>query len=103
MTNPYRLPSTIVPSAYRIRLTPDLEAATFTGSVEVDVEVAEPVTAITLNAMELELSPATFRSGSVEVVSADPILDGEYQTATFAFDAPLPVGGATISLTFTGS
>jgi puromycin-sensitive aminopeptidase len=102
VTNPYRLPSTIVPTAYRIRLVPDLEAATFTGEVEVDVEVSEPVTTISLNAMMLELSPATFRSGSVEVVSADPILDGEYQTADFSFDAPLPVGIATISLSFAG-
>ena len=43
MTNPYRLASTVVPSDYRLELAPDLEAATFTGSVEIDVEVTEPV------------------------------------------------------------
>jgi hypothetical protein len=31
--NPYRLARTVVPSAYRIFLTPDLDRATFAGRV----------------------------------------------------------------------
>jgi puromycin-sensitive aminopeptidase len=101
-TNPYRLGSTVVPSAYRLRMRPDLDAATFSGTVEIDVEVTEPVTSVSLNAIELELEPATMRSGALKAVSAPPVLDGTYETATFTFDAPLPVGPATLTLSFTG-
>jgi puromycin-sensitive aminopeptidase len=101
-SNPYRLASTVIPSAYRLRMVPDLDAATFTGSVEIDVEVTEPVSTVSLNAIELEVSPASVRSGQLETVSATPVLDQTYETATFTFDAPLPVGPATLALTFTG-
>jgi puromycin-sensitive aminopeptidase len=100
--NPYRLAAEVVPSAYRLRMVPDLDAATFTGSVEIDVEVTQPVTSFALNAIELEVSPASLRFGTLESVSSTPILDETYETATFRFDAPLPVGPATLTLTFAG-
>ena len=103
MTNPYRLPSTIVPSVYRIWLAPDLEAATFAGAVEIDIDITEPVSSLSLNALDLELSPATVRSGDHEIVSVALATDEKYETATFTFDAPLTVGDATLSLTFTGT
>ena len=49
----YRLPTAVRPHAYRLVLTPDLPAATFTGDVEIDVTIAEPTSSITLNAAEL--------------------------------------------------
>jgi aminopeptidase N len=57
--NPYRLARTVVPSAYRIFITPDLEKFTFSGRVEIDVDVKESVSELTLNAIELELGAAT--------------------------------------------
>ncbi len=101
-TNPYRLPSTVVPSAYRIFLTPDLENFTFSGRVEIDVHVHESVTSFALNAIELELGGATLTSGGVAHHSTDLSTNEEYQTATFTFDSPLPVGDATIELAFKG-
>jgi puromycin-sensitive aminopeptidase len=101
-SNPYRLADTVTPTAYRLRMVPDLDAATFNGTVEIDVDVTEPVREITLNAIELEVSAATLRSGTVEVVSSAPKMDGTYETATFTFDESLPVGAATLELTFTG-
>ena len=49
----YRLPRTVVPSRYDLRLEPDLAAATFAGRVEIAVTVREPVEEIVLNAAEL--------------------------------------------------
>ena len=46
--DPYRLPTTVAPSRYTLELAPDLAAATFTGTVAIDVEVREPVTEIAL-------------------------------------------------------
>jgi hypothetical protein len=39
----YRLPTTVIPERYEIRLTPDLAAATFAGEERVFLQVREPV------------------------------------------------------------
>ena len=41
-TNPHRLPRTVLPRRYDLRLAPDLEAATFAGTVAIEVEVQAP-------------------------------------------------------------
>ncbi|HKA55052.1 MAG TPA: hypothetical protein VKJ47_15465, partial [Candidatus Binatia bacterium] len=48
-TQSYRLPETVRPERYEIRLTPDLTACTFAGEETVFVNVREPVTEIVLN------------------------------------------------------
>jgi len=37
--HPYRLPRTIVPNRYTLVLEPDLAGASFTGTVQIDVDV----------------------------------------------------------------
>ena len=49
----FRLPTTVAPSRYDLRLEPDLDAATFRGEEVISVTVEEPVTEIVLNAAEL--------------------------------------------------
>ena len=100
--NPYRLARVIVPRAYRLFLTPDLEAATFEGRVEVDIDVNEPTTTLTLHAWNLVLQPATVTAQGVAHRSGDASFDDTYQTATFTFDAPLPVGPAVLEIAYTG-
>jgi puromycin-sensitive aminopeptidase len=100
--NPYRLGHQVVPSAYRIHLTPDLDAATFAGRVEIDIDVKESVNAITLHAIELDLQPATFVAGNQTVESTSVTSDETYQTATFHFPSALPVGPAVLSIAFQG-
>src|SRR5512132_456594 len=46
----YRLPTTVVPKRYDLRLEPDLAAATFAGEAVITVEVETTLTEITLNA-----------------------------------------------------
>ena len=45
--NPYRIDRSVVPSAYRIALTPNLDTFRFDGHVDIDVVVHEPVSTIT--------------------------------------------------------
>jgi len=100
--NPYRLDRSVVPSAYRLFLTPDLDSATFTGRVEIDVDVKESNSHFTLNAKELELSAATLTSGGTTHTSTGLSFDHTYETATYSFDSALPVGAATIEISFSG-
>ena len=100
--NPYRLGRDIVPSAYRIFLTPDLEAATFAGRVEIDVDVLVPTPVLVLHALDLEVGAATLTSAGVAYRSADPRHDAQYQTAAFDFAESLPTGPATVEIAFTG-
>ena len=73
MTDP-RLPRLAVPSAYRIELAPDLDAHTFTGTVEIEVEILEPTSRLVLNSIEL-----TIHSASV-------VIDGTAHTAATTLD-----------------
>jgi puromycin-sensitive aminopeptidase len=100
--NPYRLSRAVVPSAYRIHLAPDLAESTFSGQVEIDVEVAEATSSITLNATHLTLSPASMLVDGRTLVSAAPTLDPVLQCATFDFADPLPLGPATLRIDFAG-
>ena len=100
--NPYRLAPTVIPSAYRLFLTPDLNDYTFSGRVEIDVFISEDIDRFSLNALELELSQVTLTSHGVERLSGEPVFDSRYQTATFTFDDVLSVGDATVSLSFEG-
>jgi puromycin-sensitive aminopeptidase len=100
----YRLPYTVVPSRYRLTLVPDLSGATFTGEVSIDVTVAEPVTDIVLNAAELTIDSATLTpgDGTTALVPTSTTLDAEEERVTLTFPDPLPVGPATLELSFTG-
>ncbi len=101
--NPFRLPRTIVPRAYRIFLTPDLDAATFVGRVEIDVHVTEPVEVVTMHSKNLDLGPATLTGQGRSYRSDAPAFDETYETVAFAFHETLPVGQATIEIAFTGA
>ncbi|HSY52181.1 MAG TPA: hypothetical protein VLC46_25495 [Thermoanaerobaculia bacterium] len=58
-----RLPRTVIPEHYAIQLAPDLARGTFDGEETIKVTVREPVSAIELNAIELDISQATVAAG----------------------------------------
>ena len=67
----YRLPTTVVPKRYDLRLEPDLAAATFSGEAVITVDVETTLTEITLNAAELLIQSASVaREGGVPVHGA---------------------------------
>ncbi len=101
-SNPYRLSRTVVPSRYRIHLTPDLEAASFVGRVEIDVEVTEATDRVTLHAKNLDLQPARVSGAAGELLSGAAQADETYETVTFLFPEALAPGAATLSIDFTG-
>ncbi len=101
-SNPYRLARTVIPSAYRIFLTPDLDAFTFSGRVEIDVEIKGSITELKMNALELELGAATISADGTSYRSLEHHLDDTYETVTFVFDREIPAGPAVIEIAFDG-
>ncbi|HUR77534.1 MAG TPA: M1 family metallopeptidase [Acidimicrobiales bacterium] len=99
---PYRLPRTVLPVRYDIKLRPDLKAFSFAGASSVTVEVHEPVREITLNAIELDISTARIEDPDGASQDATISYDEAEQQATFAFGSSLAPGTYTLHTDFTG-
>jgi aminopeptidase N/puromycin-sensitive aminopeptidase len=96
-----RLAQTIRPESYTLTLAPDLKAATFSGVESIDVTLAEPAAAITLNAAEIAFQSVTVTAAGRQQTAAVS-LDADKQQATFTFPEKLPAGKATLSIVYTG-
>ncbi|AEU39083.1 Membrane alanyl aminopeptidase [Granulicella mallensis MP5ACTX8] len=96
-----RLSTKVLPSHYTLALTPDLHAATFHGEETIDITLAQPATAITLNAIEI-------RFGTVSVIAGGQTLPGTVslnekdQQATLAFPSTVPAGQAHLKISYDG-
>jgi aminopeptidase N len=96
-----RLPNTVIPAHYTLKLTPDLKAATFSGEESIDVDLSQPTNSITLNAIEIAFqSVAIVSNGSEQTGTVT--LDADKQQATFTFPNVIPAGKATIKIRYTG-
>ena len=101
-----RLPQTVVPRNYNLQLTPDLKAATFSGVEQIDVDLREPSTTITLNSAEIEFQSVTARTVGKFVegkeLTASVSTDKEKEQTTFTFPEALPIGPAVLNIRYTG-
>ncbi|MCP3099765.1 ERAP1-like C-terminal domain-containing protein [Myxococcus sp. K15C18031901] len=99
----FRLPPTVRPSRYAATLTLDLDAKSFSGQQTLDVEVTEPTREVILHAIALTLGEVTFRAGGEtrRPASIQPVAVSE--TVVLRFDAPLPVGKATLDVAWKGA
>lgn len=93
--DPYRLPLTVLPRKYEVSLEPDLDNASFTGSVVIRAEATENVEQIVLNAIELDIHSVTVNGTATTFT-----LDDELERLTLATGAAK--GEITIAISFTG-
>jgi puromycin-sensitive aminopeptidase len=99
----YRLPTSVVPSRYDIRLTPELDAATFGGEETVTVTVSEPTSDVWLNAAELTIESVAARDAAGTVVQGSAALDEAQERARLSFPSPLTPGEWRLTLAFRGT
>ena len=100
-----RLPTGVAPRHYAIELEPDLEAATFAGSVAIDIDVTEPTGSIVLNAAELSIVNAQLDAAGDEAVELDCSLDEESERLTLSRrngGGEFAAGPARLDISFTG-
>ena len=95
ITDPYRLPRSVLPRRYDLTLEPDLAGATFGGQVMITVEVIGAVEEIVLNALELDV-----KSVLVNGTACEFTLDEHTERLTIrSVQAP---GTTTIAVSFLG-
>ena len=99
----FRLPATVAPARYDIRLEPDLEAATFAGEEIIAVTVKEPVTEIVLNAAELQIQSVAIEGPGGAVVQGSAAPDETNERVRLLFPAPIAPGDWRLKLRFTGT
>ena len=100
--DPYRLPRTVAPGHYRIRIEPDLEEARFAGTEVVTVEVAEPTDRVVLNAIELDIHEAWLSRGDGSRVEATVGYQEEEQRAVLSLAEEIDAGEWEFHCRFSG-
>jgi puromycin-sensitive aminopeptidase len=101
--DPYRLPRTAVPSRYDIRLEPDLVALTFSGEETITLTVTEPVTEITLNAVELAVVDAVIEDGHGRSLRGAAVVDEASERCRLTFAEAVTPGPWRLRLVFHGT
>ncbi len=96
-----RLPQTVKPEHYTLKLTPDLKSATFAGQETIDVVLSESASMITLNSAEIKFASVITTIGGSSI-SAKVTEDAPKQQATFDFGQPLPAGKLKLEISYTG-
>ena len=99
----HRLPRTVIPRHYRLRLEPDLTEAVFSGSAEIAVEVWERTDRLVVNAVDLEIDSAYLRpSGGGDRIPAEVEYDERAQRAHLLLRRPAEPGLWELTCGFTG-
>jgi puromycin-sensitive aminopeptidase len=101
--DPYRLPRSVVPSRYDLRLEPDLNACTFTGEETVTLTVREPTEEIVLNAAELRIREALVTGEGGRSQAAAVRLEEETERCRLTFPSALAKGTWRLRLSFQGT
>jgi aminopeptidase N len=99
-TTPGKLPKEVRPSEYAIRIEPNLEKLTFSGSETVQLQVDKPVTKLVLNALAMEIASASVDGRSLTEKAI--VLNAEEQTLTLNLPNELPAGAHELVLKFSG-
>jgi aminopeptidase N len=99
-----QLPRTVRPSHYDVAVTPHADKLSFDGKVTVTVDVLQPTTSITLNAIDMTFSSVSLTPTKLKIAIAAPkvTVDAKAQTATFTFAQPVPAGEYKLALAYTG-
>ena len=98
----HRLPYTVDPQRYDLRLAPDLVTATFTGQVQITATAREDVSRILLNAAELAVEEAVVSGADGRALRAAVTLDAEHERLALTLPEPLPAGPLGITIEFSG-
>jgi aminopeptidase N/puromycin-sensitive aminopeptidase len=96
-----RLPGNVIPENYKLFLDPRISEGRFSGEETVSVRLAEPLTEIVLNSLDLEISLAEITVGG-KTQQAKVTYDRPGEMARLSLPTSVPSGPATLHLKFSG-
>jgi len=99
----HRLPQHVVPTRYDLRLEPDLDRFTFTGTETIAVTVREATAEVVLNAAELEVTEASIEDGTGVRLPGMVEMDESTARCRFRFPHHLTPGAWRLHLSFKGN
>ncbi len=85
------------PLRYEISVTPNVDAATFTGENTITIQTDAPLTTVTMNALDLTVQRASIDNAAVQAE-----VNAEAQTLTLTPRRPLAAGRHTIRIAYSG-
>jgi puromycin-sensitive aminopeptidase len=97
LSDPYRLPRTVLPRRYDLELSPQLDTGIFSGELVITVDIAQPTDVVVLNADEL-----TIHSVRIDGAPATFHLHEETERLVIEPGRTLSPGTATVSISFAG-
>jgi aminopeptidase N len=96
---PGRLPKTVVPSAYRIDLVPDLKKLTLGGHETIAVTFRQAQNDVVMEDVGLTITHATLEDGTAATATAD----AANQEVTLHFPHEVAAGAHTLTIDYTGT
>ena len=101
-STPGKLPKDVVPKHYALRIVPAATHESFEGRAQIEIEVARPVAAIELNAVDLDFDAARLYSGAASTRLAAKF-DPQRETVKLAHAAgPIAAGRYRLDIDYTG-
>ncbi len=97
----HRLPYTVDPRRYEIRLAPDLDTATFSGEVRVEAVAHEPVTTIALHGAELTITSSRVVVDGAPLPATAAVDEGA-ERVVLSLPSPVGPGPVVVEIGFTG-
>src|SRR5262245_58011436 len=97
---PGKLPKEVVPTKYAIRIAPNLDNFTFSGSESVNLNVRSPVHQLVLNGLELRIEEASVDGRELPASSIKA--DNQKELLTLELPSELAAGDHVLMLRFTG-
>jgi aminopeptidase N len=97
-----RLPTTIVPSHYKLLLDPDIGKQRFSGEETITVQVQQATSEMVLNSLGLEISLAEATAANT-VLQAQVTYDQPNEMVRLVFAKPVPKGTIGLHLQFSGN
>ena len=94
-----RLPRTVVPSHYTLRIDPNIAEQKFSGEETIDVHVSQATREVVLNSLDLDINLAEAITGTNKQ-SAVVSYDKSSETAKLAFANEIPAGSAKLHLQY---
>jgi cytosol alanyl aminopeptidase len=98
-----KLPDTVAPTGYELKLTVDPDADSYSGTVDIAVRIAAPTDLVWINATRLDLAEVR---AVVDPARNDglpaTVVPGNEDVVGLQFGAPLPAGEVRLSMRFSG-